>query len=97
VRAELDPSVTRDLCLTGRTVGPDEALALRVVDEVLEPRELLDRACERALQLAALPAYPLVKAQVRGPLTAELAQIAACDDPLISGARGARVGSWQTG
>jgi enoyl-CoA hydratase len=85
VRAELDPSVMRDLCLTGRTVGPDEARALRVVDEVLEPRELLDRACERALELGALPAYPLVKAQVRGPLIAELKRVAAGEDPLISG------------
>lgn len=85
VRAELDPSVMRDLCLTGRTVGPDEARALRVVDEVLEPLELLDGARERALELGAFPAYPLVKAQVRGPLIAELQQVAARDDPLISG------------
>jgi enoyl-CoA hydratase len=85
VRAELDPSVMRDLCLTGRTVGPDEARELRVVDEVLEPRELLDRALERALELAALPAYPQVKAQLRGPLIAELGRIAAGNDPLISG------------
>jgi enoyl-CoA hydratase/carnithine racemase len=75
----------RDLCLTGRTVGPDEARELRVVDEVLEPRELLDRALERALELAALPAYPQVKAQLRGPLIAELGRIAAGNDPLISG------------
>jgi enoyl-CoA hydratase len=87
VRAELDPSVMRDLCLTGRTVGPEEALALRVVDEVIEPRALLDRARERALELAAFSAYPLVKAQVRGRLMAELEQIvAAGDDPLIGGA-----------
>jgi enoyl-CoA hydratase len=88
VRAELDPSVMRDLCLTGRTVGADEARALHVVDEILEPQELLDRARERALELAGLPAYPLVKAQVRAPLIAELQLIATRDDPLIS-SRGA--------
>ena len=83
VRAELDPSVMRDLCLTGRAVGPDEALALRIVEAVLDPPELLDRARERALELASFPAYALVKAQVRGRLISELEQIAAGDDPLI--------------
>ena len=83
VRSELDPSVMRDLCLTGRAVGPDEALALRIVEAVLDPPELLDRARERALELASFPAYALVKAQVRGRLISELEQIAAADDPLI--------------
>ena len=83
VRSELDPSVMRDLCLTGRAVGPDEALALRIVEAVLDPPELLDRARERALELASFPAYALVKAQVRGRLISELEQIAAGDDPLI--------------
>jgi enoyl-CoA hydratase len=83
VRAELDPPVLRDLCLTGRSVQPHEALALRVLDDLLEPQDLLPRARERALELAAFPAYAAVKAQVRGPLIAELARIvAARDDPL---------------
>jgi enoyl-CoA hydratase len=82
VCADLDPSVVRDLCLTGRTVGVSEALALRVVDEIVEPAELLASARKRALELAALPAYAAVKAQVRGQLIAELQQIvAAGEDP----------------
>jgi enoyl-CoA hydratase len=80
VRAELDPSVLRDLCLTGRSVSPEEALAMRVLDEIVEARELLVRARERALELAEFPAYPLLKAQVRGPLIAELEQIVASAD-----------------
>jgi enoyl-CoA hydratase len=80
VRAELDPSVMRDLCLTGRSVGPDEALALRVLDEIVQARELLVRARERALELAEFPAYAVLKAQVRGPLIAELEQIVADAD-----------------
>lgn len=75
VRAELDPPVLRELCLTGRSVGPEEALALRLVDDLVEPQELLARALERALELAAMPAYAIVKAQVRGPLIAELQRI----------------------
>lgn len=84
VSAELDPSVMRDLCLTGRMLGPAEALTLRILDELVEPSALLARARERALDLAALPAYAVVKAQVRGRLIAELEQVlAAGDDPLV--------------
>src|SRR2546429_7533166 len=66
VRAELDPPVVRDLCLTGRAVGPQEALALRLVDELAEPAELLESALEHARQLASHSAYAIVKRQVRG-------------------------------
>jgi enoyl-CoA hydratase len=44
VRADLDPSVVRDLCLTGRAIEPAEALVFRVVDELVDPGELLSRA-----------------------------------------------------
>jgi enoyl-CoA hydratase len=84
VRAELERPVLRELCLTGRSVGPEEALALRLVDDLVEPQELLARALERALELAAMPAYAIVKAQVRGPLIAELERIVATrEDPLL--------------
>lgn len=73
VRDALDPSVMRDLCLTCRELDAQEALALRVLDGLHAADELLDRACERALELAAFPAYAAVKRQVRGPLLAQLA------------------------
>jgi enoyl-CoA hydratase len=82
VRAELDASVARDLCLTGRMIEPEEAHALRVVDELAQ---LLDRALALAAQLASLPAYAIVKQQVRGPVAAQLERIVATgDDPLLS-------------
>jgi enoyl-CoA hydratase/carnithine racemase len=80
----LDPPVMRDLCLTGRTIDPGEALELRVVDELIDGEELANRASARALELAAFPAYAQVKGQVRGPLIAELRRIAAADDPLCA-------------
>ena len=41
--------------LSGRTVMPDEALALGVVDEVVAPEEVLDVAIERARSYGANP------------------------------------------
>jgi enoyl-CoA hydratase len=85
VRAELDPPVVRDLCLTGRMLGPEEALALRVVDQLAAPADLLERALALAGQLAAMPAYEIVKRQLRGALAAELERVATTgDDPLLS-------------
>jgi enoyl-CoA hydratase len=86
VSAELDPSVLRDLCLTGRIVEPHEARELRVLDELLEPAELLTRAFELARQLASYGAYEVVKAQIRSTVATELSQIVATgEDPMVSG------------
>lgn len=52
-QAKLDPSVGRDLMLTGRRIGGAEALALRVVDEAVEADQLVARAVARAEELAA--------------------------------------------
>jgi enoyl-CoA hydratase/carnithine racemase len=43
----------RDWCLTGRLVGPEEALAAGLVSEVVAPDRLVDRALELGEQLAA--------------------------------------------
>jgi enoyl-CoA hydratase len=84
VHAELDAPVVRDLCLSGRRIRPDEALELRVVDEIAQPAELLRRAAALAGQLAANGAYAIVKAQLRARVSERLAQIAdADDDPLL--------------
>ena len=48
-----------DLMLSGRTVMPEEALALGVVDEVVPPEQLLDVAIERARSYGANPAPQL--------------------------------------
>jgi enoyl-CoA hydratase len=43
----------KELILTGRTVGADEAFERGLVDAVTEPQELLPRVMETAIQLAA--------------------------------------------
>ena len=83
-RHRLSPPVYNDLCLTGRVIGPAEALALRVVDELAEPERLVGRATEIAAQLAGYPAYARVKDQVRAAARAEIDQ-AVARDPLLTG------------
>jgi enoyl-CoA hydratase len=81
VRARLAPPVFNNLCLTGRTFGPQKALALGVVDEVCEG-DLLERARTVAGELAAHPAYARVKEQVRREQLAEMEELAE-HDPML--------------
>jgi enoyl-CoA hydratase len=55
------------LLYTGRTVPPNEALRLGLVDEVVDSTVLMERTNEIARQLAALPnqAFRLAKRQLR--------------------------------
>jgi enoyl-CoA hydratase/carnithine racemase len=49
------PARAKNLILTGRQVGADEALRMGLVDEVVAPDDLHDRAFALAAQLAAGP------------------------------------------
>jgi enoyl-CoA hydratase/carnithine racemase len=51
----IGPARAKDMILTGRTVDADEALRIGLVDEVVEPDALFDRAIERAAALAKGP------------------------------------------
>jgi len=52
IQMKLDPSVSRDLMLTGRRLGGTDAAALRVIDETADADTLLARAIARAESLA---------------------------------------------
>ena len=49
----IGPARAKDLIFTGRQVRADEALAIGLVDEVVPPEAVLDRALEKAAVLAA--------------------------------------------
>jgi enoyl-CoA hydratase len=84
IRAELSPELLRRLTLTSVVVGPAELRAAGVIDR-LEPAErLVPAAVAAANELAAQPAFAVVKRQVRAPALERLAALAASgDDPLI--------------
>jgi enoyl-CoA hydratase len=74
----LGPAKAKDLVLSGRQVGADEALRIGLVDEVVAPEELHDRALGLAAELArgAVVAQGLAKRAIdrglEGPLDAGL-------------------------
>jgi enoyl-CoA hydratase/carnithine racemase len=71
-RATLTPAVARDLALTGRVIGAEEALALGVVTRVVADAELAERAQAVAAGIAALPerAPRTVREWIRSDLAA---------------------------
>jgi enoyl-CoA hydratase len=92
VTAELAPAVARGLLLGARDLGPEEALAKGILDE-LQPADLvLARAREIASELAAAPreAYARIKRQLRAPVLARIAEVVGTGrDPIAEGWIGA--------
>jgi len=64
------PEHFQTLICTGRTWQGDEALARGLVDEVVEPEQLLDRACQIAGEMGAIPTatFAATKLAVRRPM-----------------------------
>lgn len=70
------PRYFPDVILSGATFPTDEALSRGLIDEIVEPAALLDRAVVAAQTLAALPPATLAmtKRQLRQPVIDRLAQ-----------------------
>jgi enoyl-CoA hydratase len=73
------------LICTGRTWLPEDALARGLVDELVEPEKLLDRAFEVATELAAIPpaVYSTTKMAVRRPMFEAAREQAAKTDAAV--------------
>lgn len=84
VQRALAPPVATDLALSARTFGPQEALALGIAHELVDPTAVVATAVERARALAALPGFPGVKEQLRRDLRAAVAT-AVAHEPLLAG------------
>jgi enoyl-CoA hydratase len=74
LRCQVPPASLLPIAIEGRLLAPAEALALGLVHEVVPAEKLLERAIEKARELAALPAAAVrqVKASLRGRVSAQV-------------------------
>ena len=85
VREEIDPVYRRHLVLSGEVIGTEAAHARGLVDEIVEPDLLLDRAAELARLRAGARSYSRVKQQLRKPTLDRMrAIIASGSDPMLA-------------
>jgi len=85
IAARVSPAALRTLIYTGRTVQPDEALAVGFVDELVEPERLLDRAVAAARQLSDIPirTFALTKRALTEPVLERVRASAGSDEDVI--------------
>jgi enoyl-CoA hydratase len=76
MKHELPASLLRQLTLSSRTVSPGCLAGYGVVDNLVDAGLIVQNAVSAARDLAAQPAFKIVKGQVRGALQAELQKFA---------------------
>lgn len=88
VRAAVPDGVAAELALTGVTWSAEDAARRGLVDELVEPEALLERAWQEAASLATIPpaAYRLAKQQLRQPGMARWETLAPHLDPQVEAA-----------
>jgi enoyl-CoA hydratase len=84
MRHAVGPALETMLLGAGR-LTPDQARAVGLVHEIVEPDQLLDSALRRAEQLAAVPdeVYTLAKRQLRRPARERMDAARPSDDPEV--------------
>jgi len=85
VRSELPAHVARRMLLQGRTVDGTAVRAWGILDEIVPPNVLIERAIEVAREYAEQPAgaYAVIKRQLRAPALAHMKNaIENGDDPV---------------
>lgn len=88
LRAECAPQDVRYGTLLARTFGPEEARTRGVLDELVPPDAVLERAIEVARDMASMPSdsYRRIKYQVREAAMAEIEEvISRGSDPMLEG------------
>jgi len=88
LRAEYAPQDVRYAALRARTFGPEEARRRGLLDELVAPAAVLDRALEVARDMAGMPAdsYARIKRQVRQAALERIEEVVSQDlDPMLEG------------
>lgn len=81
VRFAVAPPHLQRLMYSGRLAVPDEALAVGLVDEIVAPEHLMDRALTIARRLASIPSatFALTKRSLREPFAERARRAGAID------------------
>lgn len=81
VRFGVPPQHVEELVYTGKTITADDALKRGMIDEVVAPADLLERAVAIASDLGSRPrdAFRLTKMQLRMPFVARARELASAD------------------
>jgi enoyl-CoA hydratase len=85
VRFATPPQHFPTVICTGRTWLPEDSLARGLVDELVDPDKLLDRACEVAAEMGAIPpkVFATTKLAVRRPMIETAREQAAKTDAKV--------------
>lgn len=85
LRAVTPPQHIQEMIYTGRTYSPQEALRRGIIDELVAPDSLMDRACALAEQFGIIPSvsFRITKRQLRQPLLERLEQYKQMDKQII--------------
>ena len=73
---QLDPVWRRRLALSSLLLGPQQAVAAGLADEVVPADQLVDRAVAQAVAMSAQPAFAVIKQDLRRAALAEIAAVA---------------------
>lgn len=86
LRFAVPPQHLQKLAYVGRTYGARDALGWGLVDELVPPERLLERAVEAAGELAAIPAasFELTKAHLRRPTLERMDRLGPEVDPRVA-------------
>ncbi|WP_315830816.1 enoyl-CoA hydratase/isomerase family protein [Bradyrhizobium prioriisuperbiae] len=85
MKHEVPAGLLRQLTLSSRVLSPQDLVAHAVIDGVVERGTIVETAVTIARDLAAQPAFAVVKQQLRGALAAEVRALAASEsDPFLS-------------
>ncbi len=75
---DIPAPLLRQMALSAVMLGVADLRSAGLIDDVVAPDQLAAAAISRALSLAALPGFAVLKQQVRGGLAARLAGLAGC-------------------
>ncbi len=93
VGARVQPTAFRRLVFTGRTVLPEEALELGLIDEIAEPTHLLPRARAVGEDLARIPpnTFALTKRTFAAPLLERVSASSSLNEEIVEAWRSPEV------